>query len=162
MNEMVNENQLHLQENELEYVTDEQRVESSRKRDLICEAADEMKAHNITLLDVKGQTIVADYFIVCSGTSITHIQSIAEGVRDRLREGASLRTKPEGDAGSYWVILDYSDVIMHIFDEETREFYDLERLWADAKVSRYENGVFTEAEKTSPEVSSDENASVTI
>lgn len=156
-------------EAESEFVTDEQRVESSRKRDLICEAAEELKAHNITVLDVQGQTIVADYFIVCSGTSITHIQSIAEGVRDRLRERAHLRAKPEGDAASYWVILDFSDVLMHIFDEETREFYDLERLWADAKVSHYENGalkleekVAEELEETSTELSPQENASVTI
>jgi len=133
-------------------------IPSDEKLKLICDAADEMKANKITVLDVRGQTIVADYFIVCSGTSITHIQSIGEGVRDRLRDESRQRAKPEGDAGSYWVILDYSDVIMHIFDEETREFYDLERLWADAKVSHYENGVFTEAPETSAE-NAEENVS---
>ena len=106
---------------------------------MICQSAAELKARDITVLDVRGQTIVADFFVMCTGTSITHIQSIAEGVRDRLREGARLRAKPEGDAGSYWVIMDYSDVILHIFDEETREFYDLERLWADAKITQYED-----------------------
>lgn len=113
----------------------EPNVESERKLDLILNAANEMKAREIKVLDVRGQTIVADFFVMCTGTSITHIQSIAEGVRDLLREGARLRAKPEGDAASYWVIMDYSDVIMHIFDEDTREFYDLERLWADAIIS---------------------------
>jgi ribosome-associated protein len=101
---------------------------------LLCTAVDEMKARNIVVLDVRGQTIIADFFVICSGTSVTHIQSIVEGVQDRLRERGRLRAKPQGDAQSYWMILDYSDVILHVFDEETREFYDLERLWGDAKV----------------------------
>jgi len=112
-------------------------VETEARRDLICEAADEMKARGIVVLDVRGLTTLADFFVMCSGTSTTHIQSIAEGVRERLRERAGLRAKPEGDAASCWIILDYGDVILHIFDEETREFYDLERLWADAKSSSY-------------------------
>jgi ribosome-associated protein len=86
---------------------------------------------------VRGQTIVADFFVVCSGTSITHIQSIAEGVKDRLREEAKIRARPEGDAQSYWMILDFGDVILHVFSDETREFYDLERLWSDAIVKRW-------------------------
>jgi ribosome-associated protein len=101
---------------------------------MVCTAADEMKARDIVVLDVRGHTIIADFFVICSGTSVTHIQSIAEGVQDRLRERGRLRAKPQGDAHSYWMILDYSDVILHVFDEETREFYDLERLWGDAKV----------------------------
>lgn len=100
----------------------------------ISRAADEMKARDIVVLDVRGQTIVADYFIVCAGTSNTHIQSIAEGIQDRLRP-VGHRAKPEGGADSFWMILDYSDVILHVFDEGTREFYDLERLWADAKIT---------------------------
>jgi ribosome-associated protein len=110
---------------------------SEVKLHLLCEAADDQKARDITVLDVRGQTIVADFFVICSGTSVTHIQSIAEGVQDKLRERARLRARKEGNAQSYWLILDYSDVILHVFDEETREFYDLERLWSDAKVSYY-------------------------
>lgn len=117
---------------------------SETKMRLVCEAADEHKAHGITVLDVRGQTIVADFFIICDGTSVTHIQSIAEGVQDKLRERAELRARREGNAQSYWMIVDYGDVILHVFSDETREFYDLERLWSDAKVSTYEDGVFTE------------------
>lgn len=117
---------------------------SEIKMRLVCEAADDQKAHGITVLDVRGQTIVADFFIICDGTSVTHIQSIAEGVQDKLRERAEQRAKREGNAQSYWMIVDYGDVILHVFSDETREFYDLERLWSDAKVSTYENGVFTE------------------
>ena len=122
-----------------------QNAESERKLQLLCEAADEMKAHDITILDVRGQTIVADFFVICDGTSVTHIKSIGEGVQERLRERASLRAKPEGDALSFWMILDYSDVILHIFDTQTREFYDLERLWADAKVSKFQGAEGTES-----------------
>lgn len=117
---------------------------SETKMRLLCEAADDQKAHGITVLDVRGQTIVADFFIICDGTSVTHIQSISEGVQDKLRERAQLRAKREGNAQSYWMIVDYGDVILHVFSDETREFYDLERLWSDAKVSTYEDGVFTE------------------
>ncbi len=112
---------------------------AEEKLRMVCEAAAEMKARDIVVLDVRGQTIIADFFVMCSGTSLTHIQSIAEGVRDHLREDARERAKPEGDAQSYWVILDYSDVILHVFSEETREFYDLERLWSDAKITRWDS-----------------------
>lgn len=122
----------------LEVTTKHPPIEAEAKRDLICEAADEIKAQEIVVLDVRGLTTLADYFVMCSGTSTTHIQSIAQGVRDRLRERAGERAKPEGDSASLWIIMDYGDVILHIFDQETREFYDLERLWADAKVSSYE------------------------
>ncbi len=83
-------------------------------------------------LDVRKQTIIADYFVICTGTSSTHIRSIAGNVQDRMREGG-FRSKPEGDGDSMWVVMDYGDAILHVLSEETREFYDLERLWADAK-----------------------------
>lgn len=81
---------------------------------------------------MRGQTPLADYFVICTGTSDTHIKSIAENVQDKLREDAKVRAKPQGGAESFWIVLDYGDVILHIFDEETRNFYDLERLWSDA------------------------------
>jgi ribosome-associated protein len=136
--------------------TEAQNADSESKLKLICEFADEMKARDITVLDVRGQTIVADFFITCSGTSVTHIQSIAEGVQDKMREQARLRAKPEGDARSFWVILDYSDIIVHIFDEETREFYDLERLWSDAKISYFGS------ERSEPKEASESTAELGI
>lgn len=112
-------------------------MDSEETMRLVCRAADEFKAHDIKVMDVRGQTIVADFFVVCSGTSTTHISSISEGVQDRLREWAQARAKREGGAQSFWMILDYGDVILHVFDEGTREFYDLERLWADARISTW-------------------------
>jgi ribosome-associated protein len=104
-------------------------------------------------MEVGGQTIIADYFVICTGTSVTHIQSIADRVQEKLDEvvhtRGTPRSKPQGDAQSYWLILDYSDVILHIFSEETREFYDLERLWSDAKITRpFESAEQNEAAKT--------------
>lgn len=106
---------------------------------MVCAAADETKAQDIVILDVRGQTIIADFFLVCTGTSSTHVQAIAQNVQDHLRMEARRRAKPEGDTESHWIVMDYSDVILHVFDAETREFYDLERLWSDAKVSRYQS-----------------------
>ncbi len=137
-------------------------IESGRKLEMVLQAANELKARDIKVLDVRGQTIVADFFVMCTGTSITHIQSIAEGVRDRLRENARLRAKPEGDAGSFWVIMDYSDVIMHIFDEETREFYDLERLWADAKITQVDEDGTQTVVKEQNEVGQNSESSAEI
>lgn len=104
---------------------------------MLCAAADETKAQDITIMDVRGQTILADFFVLCTGTSSTHVQAIARNVSDRLRMDARRRAKPEGDSESLWIVMDYSDVILSVFDAPTREFYDLERLWGDAKISRY-------------------------
>ncbi len=110
--------------------------EAGRKVALICAGVDELKALDIMVLDVRKQTIIADYFVICSGTSSTHIRSIAGNVQDRMREGG-FRSKPEGDGDSLWVVMDYGDAILHVLSEETREFYDLERLWADAKMTQW-------------------------
>lgn len=103
---------------------------------LICRSAEELKAQDITVLDVRGQTIIADYFVLCSGTSTTHINSIAGNALDKMREH-KFRSRAEGQAASFWIVLDYGDAIFHVLSEETREFYDLERLWADAKIYQW-------------------------
>jgi ribosome-associated protein len=114
--------------------------EAGRKVAHICRGADELKALDIAVLDVRKQTIIADFFVICSGTSSTHIRSIAGNVQDKMRE-AGFRSKPEGDGDSQWVVMDYGDAILHVLSEETREFYDLERLWADALISLWPEAV---------------------
>ncbi len=104
---------------------------------MLCQSAAETKAQAITIMDVRGQTIITDFFVLCTGTSTTHIQAIAQNVLGHLRMDAKRRAKPEGDSESLWIVLDYSDVILHVFDEETRDFYDLERLWGDAKITHF-------------------------
>lgn len=96
------------------------------------DAAEEMKALDIVMMDVSARTTMTDYLVIVSGTSDTHLKSIADNIQDTLRNNCKKRAKPQGTASSFWMVLDYGDVIVHIFDENTREFYDLERLWSSS------------------------------
>ena len=94
----------------------------------------EKKAEDIVLLDLKGLTDMADFFIIATGSSDQHVKAIVDNIRD----GFKIVGKPwhiEGLSNLKWVLLDYVDIVVHVFDKETREFYDIERLWADAKVT---------------------------
>jgi len=98
------------------------------------EAALKKKATDVTILDVSGLTVIADHFVICSGESTTQVKAIAGFIEEEL---ARKRVKPlgvEGAAYSHWILLDYGDVIVHIFEKETRAYYNLEKLWMDAKV----------------------------
>ncbi len=101
---------------------------STEKVQHIIEAADEIKAERIETLDIKNKTSVADYFVVCSGTSDRHIESIADRVAEAL---LTYKVKPTRSGGERtgWVYQDYGDVIFHVMREEQRQFYDLEALW---------------------------------
>lgn len=101
---------------------------SQQKADEIRVAADDMKAERIETLDVRSKTSVADYFVVCSGTSDRHVQSIAEKVAEKMAVQKAKPVRTEGDR-SGWVLQDYGDVVFHVMREEQRQFYDLEALW---------------------------------
>ncbi len=95
-------------------------------------AALDKRAGDLVVLDVQRVSSVTDYFLICSGKSTTHLETITEAIRAELRgEGVSVR-HAEGVAESGWVLLDYGDVLMHVFLEDTRNYYALERLWGDA------------------------------
>ena len=99
---------------------------------LAAEAAASKKALDMVGLDLAGLQGVADYFLICSGTSEPQVKAIAEAVEERLRERGARAWHIE--AGSRrWVLLDYVDVVVHVFHEKTREYYLLERLWGDAR-----------------------------
>jgi ribosome-associated protein len=98
----------------------------------IVEAADELKAENIETIDVREKTSVADYFVLCTGTSDRHISSIADKVYERMAEAKQKPVRTEGDR-SGWVLQDYGDVLLHVMREEQRQFYDLETLWKAAR-----------------------------
>ena len=101
--------------------------------EIAVKALDSKKASEITALKVKDLTILANYFIIASGTSTTQVKALADEVEYQL-EQAGVRPKSiEGAQSKNWVVLDYVDVIVHVFLEETREFYQLERLWADGE-----------------------------
>jgi ribosome-associated protein len=101
---------------------------SEEKLQIIVEAADDLKAENIETLNVRAKTSVADYFVVCGGTSDRHVQSIADKVYEKMAEVKEKPVRVEGDR-SGWVLHDYGDVILHVMRDEQRQFYDLETLW---------------------------------
>lgn len=100
---------------------------------LALHAAGEKKAHDLVVLDLREVASFTDYFIIASGTNVRQVQAIADEVQEQLRK--QLRVKParvEGYNSAEWVLLDYGDFIFHVFEEKSRRFYDLERLWRDA------------------------------
>jgi ribosome-associated protein len=98
----------------------------------IVEAAEDKKASDIMLLDVRALTAVTDYFIICSGQSERQLGAIADGVAEALKEGGTLPLGREGGANAHWVLLDFGAAIVHVMAPPEREFYQLEKLWADA------------------------------
>lgn len=99
---------------------------------LAIEALEERKALDGVVLDLRGLSEAADYFVVCSGTSDAHVRGMAESVVDRLTAAGQRLHHIEGLAQGRWVLVDYVDVVIHIFHPAAREFYQLERLWGDA------------------------------
>lgn len=98
----------------------------------VAEAADDRRALEIEILDMRGLMTICDYFVICSGRSRLHVDAIAEEIEDQM---SALGIEPqhvEGIPDSSWVILDYLDVVVHIFEPDAREFYNLEGLWHDA------------------------------
>lgn len=105
---------------------------TEQKRQLILDAAEDAKAERISDLDLRGKTLIADYFIVCSGTSDVHIRSVADKIQDALRTAGERALRVEGYREATWVLLDYGDIVVHIMREETREHYGLETFWQNA------------------------------
>ncbi|MGH7828845.1 MAG: ribosome silencing factor, partial [Candidatus Binatia bacterium] len=110
----------------------EAEVSSWEKALLVGRFALEKKAYDLVLMEVREITSVADYFIICSGRSDRQVQSIAQGIAENLGKMGLRPLSVEGTTRGHWVLMDFSDVIVHIFYQPIREFYDLEGLWAHA------------------------------
>lgn len=95
-------------------------------------AADDKKAGDIVILDIRGISTVADYFLICAGSSTRHIRAIAEEMRLRLKKLGRTCVHLDGYRDGRWVVLDFAGVIAHVFSGETRNFYGLEALWGDS------------------------------
>ena len=109
---------------------------SLKSRELALNAAEAAlgrKAQDVIILELGELTVIADYFVVCSGESTTQVRAIAEFVEQELARKGVRPMGREGLTFSHWVLLDYGDVIIHIFEKETRHYYSLEKLWMDAK-----------------------------
>jgi len=106
-------------------------ISSDELAHAIAEVAISKKGDNVTILDVRKQTSITDFFIICSGNSDVHVKAICDTILEELKPP----TKPwhtEGLENRRWILLDYVDVVVHIFLQEARDYYQLERLWADA------------------------------
>jgi ribosome-associated protein len=97
------------------------------------QAAQDRKALDLDLLDLKGTSSFTDFFLICSGTSSRHTQAISDGIQERLQKLGARPSHVEGYAQAEWILLDYLNFVVHIFSEQARRFYDLERLWRKAE-----------------------------
>lgn len=113
-------------------------MEVNEMYDLIINTLEDKKAKDVKAIDIHNLTIIANYFIICSGTSTTHIKTLADEVEFRLKEKGIRPLRREGYNSARWILLYYGDIVVHIFHEEDREFYNLEHLWQDGRpVIRY-------------------------
>ena len=97
-------------------------------------ALDDKKAKDVMVLKTEGQTVLADYFVICNGTSAPHIKALVDEVDKQISEAGEVMIRREGMRSDIWVLMDFGSVIVHVFTDEARKFYNLERLWSDAEV----------------------------
>ncbi|MFG6367199.1 MAG: ribosome silencing factor [Lachnospiraceae bacterium] len=100
----------------------------------IVNALEDKKAENIQLIDISEVSTVADYFVIANGINISQIQALSDNVEDKLAVDGIRPRSIEGYNTANWILMDYNDFLVHIFDRESRGFYDLERIWRDGKV----------------------------
>ncbi len=96
-------------------------------------ALDDKKARDVKILKTAEQTVIADYFVICNGTSSTHIKALVDEVDRKLSEAGEPPIRREGLRSDIWVLMDFGSVIVHVFTDEARKFYNLERLWSDSE-----------------------------
>lgn len=109
-------------------------VESAQMARLAALSADDKKGKEVRILDIRSISVVADYFVICTGTSPTHARAIADNVEEQVSQHGLPLQRMEGYQNGRWILLDFGDVVVHVMNQEEREFYNLERLWGDARV----------------------------
>ena len=100
---------------------------------IACKAIDDKKALDINVIDIRQVSVIADYFVITSGSNLNQVQAIVDNVEEQLGRVGFEAKQIEGTRYSIWILMDYGDLIIHVFDEENRLFYDLERIWRDGK-----------------------------
>jgi ribosome-associated protein len=107
-------------------------IDAARIADIAAEAASAVKPSYLAILDLRGLCAFTDYFLIASADSSRQLRAIADRVAEALDDAQVSMRHREGASEAQWILLDYHDVVIHIFEDQTREFYDLERLWGDA------------------------------
>ncbi len=107
--------------------------ESKKMTELVIEALEDKKAEDIRVLDISGVSVLADYFVIANGMNRNQVQAMADSVEDALGRAGYEPKHIEGYQSANWILMDYKDVIIHVFSKEDRGFYDLERIWRDGK-----------------------------
>lgn len=100
---------------------------------LVTEFADDKRAEDIVILKMEGLTLIADYFVICTGTTGVHTKAISAGIEEGLKDMGHKVMRRSGYEDGIWVVLDFGSVVVHILQPEARAYYDLERLWGDAR-----------------------------
>ena len=100
---------------------------------LACQALEEKQGRDIKVIDIHEVSVIADYFVIASGSNMNQIEAMVDNVEEVLGRAGFEPKQIEGSKNSSWILMDYGDLIIHIFDEENRLFYDLERIWRDGK-----------------------------
>lgn len=95
-------------------------------------AAEEKKGQDIVALDISKKSVIADYFLLVSGTNERQVAALTDAIEDALAKEKTVPKSVEGRKGNQWILMDYGDVVIHVFQAESRSFYDLERIWRDA------------------------------
>ncbi len=118
--------------------TAEKAITSTRLSEVIVEGMLEKKAEDVVIMDLREvKTAVADYFVICSGNSDTQMDAISESIEEQVQKTTSQKPwKREGGDRKEWILIDYVDVVVHIFNKEKRKFYALEELWGDARIQK--------------------------
>lgn len=106
--------------------------------ELVAAAASDKKARDIVILELEGVSLIADHFVICSANSTTQVKAIADNIEEKLEEQGIKALRKEGYREGRWVLIDFGSCVAHIFIEEDRLFYNLERLWGDAKFNVYQ------------------------
>ncbi|MHB9030817.1 MAG: ribosome silencing factor [Candidatus Latescibacterota bacterium] len=120
-------------------ILENQTSESVATVDRIVQLIMDKKGDDVVIIDLRKVTSVADFFVIATGNSNVHVKAIADEVREKIRN--ELRVHPwhvEGEEGQRWILIDYVDIVVHIFDRQTREYYDIEGLYRDADIRRVE------------------------
>ena len=123
---------------------------SNKIIDRIVELIFNKKGYNVKILDLRNLTTITDYFIICTGDSDTQVKAIADEVDKRMRDEGVRSWHTEGYRSLNWVLIDFVDIVVHVFKKESREYYNLEKLWGDAPVIIAEDPLLKIPEKRKP------------